>query len=432
MDIDKMINVSMDMMDAVTDAVNRGDFSDLNSTLQRMIRPGAQQGSWAEYTEAERRREQEMRQRQAAQRARQAQQAEEARRQAQAQQQARYEQYRQQQQAQQQAPAMGRQFGGAYPYRTPYFQQDVGRYNGLPRVIIGAALIAFSAFGAMFGLGVGLLDHSILEGIISSVPSMLFLIAGIFLILNGNRRRKLTKKYLEYGKVTGDATYITLASLAKLTRKNIDLVKEDIKSLIKSGHLAHAKLDDEETTLMLTPKVYEQYLMSQKGRLQAEAEAEMKKEREEARYASYSPEVREILSEGERYLKTLRESNDSIPGEEMTGKLSKQEEIVNKIFDQVKKDPAAARDLRKFMNYYLPTTEKLLKAYIDVDQQPITGENIRSTKEEIEKAMDTVNEAFENLLDSMFEDANMDVMSDISVMNTMMAQDGLTDKDKMK
>ena len=432
MDIDKMINVSMDMMDAVTDAVNRGDFSDLNSTLQRMIRPGTQQGSWAEYTEAERRREQEMRQRQAAQRARQAQQAEEARRQAQAQQQARYEQYRQQQQAQQQAPAMGRQFGGAYPYRTPYFQQDVGRYNGLPRVIIGAALIAFSAFGAMFGLGVGLLDHSILEGIISSVPSMLFLIAGIFLILNGNRRRKLTKKYLEYGKVTGDATYITLASLAKLTRKNIDLVKEDIKSLIKSGHLSHAKLDDEETTLMLTPKVYEQYLMSQKGRLQAEAEAEMKKEREDARYASYSPEVREILSEGERYLKTLRESNDRIPGEEMTGKLSKQEEIVNKIFDQVKKDPAAARDLRKFMNYYLPTTEKLLKAYIDVDQQPITGENIRSTKEEIEKAMDTVNEAFENLLDSMFEDANMDVMSDISVMNTMMAQDGLTDKDKMK
>ena len=173
MDIDKMINVSMDMMDAVTDAVNRGDFSDLNETLQRMIRPSAYQGSWEEYTEAERRREQEMRQRQAAMRAQQARRAEEARRQAQAQQQARYEQYRQQQAQQQaqQAPAMGRQFGGAYPYRTPYFQQDVGRYNGLPRVIIGAALVAFSAFGAMFGLGVGLLDHSVLEGIISSVPS---------------------------------------------------------------------------------------------------------------------------------------------------------------------------------------------------------------------------------------------------------------------
>ena len=124
--------------------------------------------------------------------------------------------------------------------------------------------------------------------------------------------------------------------------------------------------------------------------------------------------------------------NDRIPGEEMTGKLSKQEEIVNKIFDQVKKDQTAARDLRKFMNYYLPTTEKLLKAYLDVDQQPISGDNIRNTKQEIEKAMDTVNEAFENLLDSLFEDASMDVISEISVMNTMMAQDGLTDKDKMK
>ena len=431
MDIDKVIGVSMDVMDAVTDAVNRNDFSGLSSTIQRMVAPNSQQGSWQDFTEAEKRRNDEMRQRQEAQRARQAQQAEESRRQAQAQQQARYEQYRQQQQARQQTQA-ARQFAGTYPYRTPFFQQDVGRYNGLPRVIIGAALVAFSAFGAMFGMGVGLLEQSVMEGLLSSIPAMLFLIGGLFLILNGNKRRKLTKKYMEYGKVTGDATYITLAGLAKLTRKNIDLVKEDIKALMKGGFLSHAKLDDEETTLMLTPKVYEQYLVSQKGRLQAEAEAELKKEKEDARYASYSPEVREILSEGERYLRMLRDSNDKIPGEEMSGKLFKQEEIVNKIFDQVRKDPASARDLRKFMNYYLPTTEKLLKAYIDVDQQPVAGENIRNTKQEIEKAMDTINEAFENLLDSMFEDASMDVMSDISVMNTMMAQDGLTDKDKMK
>ena len=436
MDIDKMINVSMDVMEAVTDAVNRNDFSGLSSTIQQKIMPGGQQGSWQEFTEAEKRRNEEMRQRQAAQREQQARQAEEARRRSQAQQQARYEQYRQQQQARQQNtaqnPAMGRQFGGAYPYRTPLFQQDISRYNGLPRVIIGAALIAFSAFGAMFGLGVGLLDSSLIEGLVSTIPAMLFLIGGIFLLLNGNKRRKLTKKYVEYGKVAGDATYITLAGLAKLTRKNIDLVKEDIKALMKAGYLSHAKLDDEETTLMLTPQVYEQYLMSQKGRLQAEAEQEMRDEKEAARNAAYSPEVREILREGERYLKVLRDSNDKIPGEEMSDKLFKQEEIVNKIFDQVKKDQTAARDLRKFMNYYLPTTEKLLKAYLDVDQQPISGDNIRNTKQEIEKAMDTVNEAFENLLDSLFEDASMDVISEISVMNTMMAQDGLTDKDKMK
>ena len=79
MDIDKMINVSMDVMEAVTDAVNRNDFSGLSSTIQQKIMPGGQQGSWQEFTEAEKRRNEEMRQRQAAQREQQARQAEEAR-----------------------------------------------------------------------------------------------------------------------------------------------------------------------------------------------------------------------------------------------------------------------------------------------------------------------------------------------------------------
>ena len=415
MDIDKVVNVSSEVMDAVVDAVNRNDFSDLSSTIQQKVAGGAQ-GDWQQFAEDEKRRNDEMRRRQDAQR----------------QQQARYEQYQKDNAARQQTAAQARTYGTSYRTRTPYFQEQIGQYNGLGRMIIGWVLVGLSAFGALFGLGVGLLDSSVVEGLVSTIPAILFLVGGIYLILNGGKKRKLTKKYFEYGNVTGDATYITLAGLAKLTRRNIDLVKADVKDLIKNGFLPHAKLDDEETTLMLTPQVYEQYLLSQKTRLQAEAEQEVREEKKAAQSAAYSPEVREILSEGERYLKMLRDSNDKIPGEEMTGKLDKQEQIVNKIFDQVKKDPSAARDLRKFMNYYLPTTEKLLKAYIDVDQQPIAGDNIRNTKQEIENAMDTVNEAFENLLDSLFEDASMDVISEISVMNTMMAQDGLTDKDKMK
>lgn len=78
------------------------------------------------------------------------------------------------------------------------------------------------------------------------------------------------------------------------------------------------------------------------------------------------------------------------------------------------------------MDYYLPTTSKLLHAYIDLDRQGIAGENIKSTKKEIEDTLDTVNAAFERLLDSLFEDTAWDISSDISVMKTMMAQEGLT------
>lgn len=69
-------------------------------------------------------------------------------------------------------------------------------------------------------------------------------------------------------------------------------------------------------------------------------------------------------------------------------------------------------------------TVKLLNAYEDMDSQPIQGENIASSKKEIEDTIDTLNVAFEKLLDSVFEDTAIDVSSDISVLNTVLAPGG--------
>ena len=105
---------------------------------------------------------------------------------------------------------------------------------------------------------------------------------------------------------------------------------------------------------------------------------------------------------------------------------------MKRIFEQVEKKPESASELQKFMDYYLPTTNKLLKAYTDVSEQPVEGQNIADTKHQIEDTLDVINQAFEKLLDGMFEDMNWDVHSDISVMKTMMAQDGLTDNKDFK
>ena len=101
---------------------------------------------------------------------------------------------------------------------------------------------------------------------------------------------------------------------------------------------------------------------------------------------------------------------------------------MNRIFAQVKKDPSSADELHKLMSYYLPTTKKLLNAYVELDKEPEVGNNITQTKLEIDAAIDTINMAFENLLDSLFQDMAWDISSDISVMKTMMAQDGLTNE----
>ena len=108
------------------------------------------------------------------------------------------------------------------------------------------------------------------------------------------------------------------------------------------------------------------------------------------------------------------------------------EMLIQKIFERVKEDPDSLDDISRMMEYYLPTTVKLLEAYLQLCSQPVQGENIRSSRMEIEQTLDTLNDAFEKLLDSLFEDVAWDVSSDISVLHTMLAQEGLVGTDDWK
>ena len=85
--------------------------------------------------------------------------------------------------------------------------------------------------------------------------------------------------------------------------------------------------------------------------------------------------------------------------------------------------------MQKMLSYYLPTTQKLLEAYRDLDKQNVEVKNISDTKREIETTVDTINRAFEGFLDELFRDHAWDIQSDISVLNTMLKQDGYIKSD---
>ena len=195
--------------------------------------------------------------------------------------------------------------------------------------------------------------------------------------------------------------------------------------MIHSGLFREGHLDKEQSRLITSNETYrnfEHHRLLLEQRQKAEAEA---KQRREA--SSLSPQVREVLDKGNAYLAEIRRCNDLIPGAEISRKISRMEDIVEKIFDRTEKDPGIVPDLKKLMNYYLPMTVKLLNAYADMDAQPVQGENILASMREIEETLDTLNLAFEKLLDDLFSDTVLDVSSDISVLNTLLAQEGLTD-----
>ena len=162
-------------------------------------------------------------------------------------------------------------------------------------------------------------------------------------------------------------------------------------------------------------------------RKREEAARQQKMKEHEMEQQSLPEEVRKVIARGDEFIRKIRECNDAIPGEEISAKISKIEMVVDRIFDRVEKNPECIGDIRKLMEYYLPTTIKLLEAYRQMDAQPAVGENIQAAKKEIEDTLDTLNIAFEKLLDDLFLDTAWDISSDISVLHTMLAQEGLTE-----
>lgn len=266
-------------------------------------------------------------------------------------------------------------------------------------------------------------------------------ILGVTDIVRGSHKIGLVNRFYHYARLIGTRGYIAIEELAAQTGRRRDEVLRDLRRMMKKHMFPQGRLDQKQTTFMLTQDVYQQYLQAEQARAEQERQAELEQEaarssqtdeKAGSRSHRYNAQTGKILEEGNAYIRMVHECSEKIRGEEMSYKLSRLESIIRRIFEQVEKAPESADDLHKFMNYYLPTTTKLLNAYIDLDRQEIAGENISATKKEIEETMDTINLAFEKLLDGLFEDTAWDISSDISVMKTMMAQEGLTGEKDFK
>ena len=237
------------------------------------------------------------------------------------------------------------------------------------------------------------------------------------------------KRYRNYIAQLRGRTYCNIKELADKNGKSFRFVAKDLKKMIEKGWFRQEHLDHDNTCLIVSHDTYQEYQNIQKQRIeQIQLETE-RQNRSKTSEGSRNPEVEKVISEGKEYIRKIRECNQNISEEEITSKISHMEMLIQKIFDRVKEDPDALDDIQKLMEYYLPTTVKLLEAYQQLDSQPVQGENIRSSKTEIEQTLDTLNLAFERLLDSLFEEVAWDVSSDISVLHTMLAQEGLTGND---
>ncbi|MCI7131709.1 MAG: 5-bromo-4-chloroindolyl phosphate hydrolysis family protein [Lachnospiraceae bacterium] len=296
----------------------------------------------------------------------------------------------------------------------------------LPGQAAGPACLAVGIVGtSMFGIAtIATAITAVFTGFSIGIPLGLGIatVPFIGLITKGANLNGRNHRFRDYVRVIGNKGYCAIEDLARATGKKKAYVKKDLQDMLRRGYFLEGHMDAGQTTLIVDNETYRQYEEAE--------EARVKREKEEVRWEKETKdcpdEVQKILAEGQTYIAHIHECNDAIPGAVMSEKLAKLEDIMRRIFAQVKKQPESADDLHKFMTYYLPTTTKLIDAYRDLDGQPEYGTNVANTKKEIEDTLDTINEAFENLFDSLFEDTAWDISSDISTMKVMLQQEGLT------
>ncbi|MCD8365129.1 MAG: 5-bromo-4-chloroindolyl phosphate hydrolysis family protein [Clostridiales bacterium] len=319
--------------------------------------------------------------------------------------------------------------GAARP--TVYLFDPHPKGKAISIIMCAGGCLATFIFGILFLalLILALTDPLVIVGaVVFGALTALFLAVAV----RGTRMLRFLNRYQAYIRMFRQRWNVPIRELADRVGKSIEFTVRDLQKMIDRRLFYQAHIDREQNYFILSDETYEAYRVAQQNYAekarQQEREREQQNQREQEAQKADSdlpPESVELIRKGQDYIRHIHESNEAIPGEEISEKLDHMERVVTRIFDVVRAHPEVAQDLNKLMSYYLPTTQKLLDAYRELDSQPVAGEHISSTKREIEDTIDTLNTAFEKLLDSLFENRAWDISSDISVLHTILAQDGL-------
>ncbi|EFI41693.1 5-bromo-4-chloroindolyl phosphate hydrolysis family protein [Peptoniphilus sp. oral taxon 386] len=234
------------------------------------------------------------------------------------------------------------------------------------------------------------------------------LIGSFFGIKKSKNTYEKMVRFKKYLREFGSSTVVTISDLTFAVNESKDLVVSDLKEFVKKDYFKQGRLVENESIFILDKKTYDEYK-------QYSLNYESKPEMESANVEN------ECIAQLISYENSLKEP--------VKTKVKELLLIVQKIFEDVKNNPEDKSSIDKFMVYYLPTTLKLLGEYKSLQSNVSELENTRIAMNEIEESLDIIIESFKKLLNNMYEDNVIDIKTDISVLKTMLKQEGLLNDD---
>ena len=245
-----------------------------------------------------------------------------------------------------------------------------------------------------------------LEDLLSALA---MLVGGGAMLGCGLGMNRSMKRYAQYLAVMGDRPAMSVEELARVTGFSQRRVTKDLQAMISKGFFGGKAYLNRELGYFFRS---------------SQADEDWQRRQEEAEEASAPPKEAEEGYSG--ILRNIRRANDRIADPVLSAKIDRLEEVTAKIFQAVEADPKKRGSIDTFLNYYLPTTQKLLDSYAEFEATGVEGANLGQAKDRIEKTMDSIVAGFEHQLDELYKMDAMNVDSDIRVMETMLRRDTAT------
>ncbi len=296
--------------------------------------------------------------------------------------------------------------------------QEEGRFQGVRRADAGAkAKTVFGWILAAFGLFMTM--GSIFDGvglwkIISAVAIAL---GGGALVWSGFMGRKKEAKFRQCISITGQQGVVDIRKLARTMGVKPAEADRLLTEMVDRGYYGERAYIDHERQLLVIDVEDMRDVYRREDEQRAKQQADEK------------AQEKDKMSEYERYVERIRQADVDIEDEAMSEKIRRMQSLTAAIFAEVEAHPEKRPQIDRFMNYYLPTTLKLLESYARIEAQGVSGENMAKAKADIEGIADTLVAGYEKQLDKLYRAEAMDIAGDVGVIENMLRRDGLADQD---
>ena len=256
-------------------------------------------------------------------------------------------------------------------------------------------------------------------GMVVAIVSIVFLALNIALIIRLTGHIKYKIRYNAYKEIIGFKNMNFVEDIALCSKQNKTIVIKDLSKAIKQKLIPQGHFTNNNLVFMVSDKVYDKYIEKSAVYDRYFQEQLENRQRTQAR----TKRTNQIMETGEQYIKKLNHFKVMVKDKTVSKKIEHIENIAGMIFHEIDVNSSTVNSLGVFLNYYLPTTEKLLDTYISITEKKIDVPNLTKAKKEIENSFSIIIHTYESILEKIYEENEMNIKSEIEAKEIVMQKE---------